>query len=67
MMTGEVKAKESEVPIVQLNQVLESQTEISLEIKRTEVSINRKMSSNLRVKKRFSRLKNSLRKRSVIV
>lgn len=67
MTTGEVKAKQAEMPIISLKSDLKKQAEFTVETTEIEVSTGEKLASNCKVKERFSRLKKSLRKKSVSI
>ena len=67
MTTGEVRVKEPETVIVPLHNKIEMQTEIIIEKTEFEISTTEKIASSLKVKERFSRLKKSLRRRSVSI
>ncbi|MEO8072526.1 MAG: hypothetical protein ABI686_04695 [Acidobacteriota bacterium] len=73
MSTGEVTALEEvttlekETMIVPLNNKLKNQAEFVVENAEMEISVSEDINSNLKVKERFSRLKKSLRKRSVSI
>ncbi len=67
MTTGEVKVKDTETMIVPLELGEITQTEFAGIISEIEVSVSEKFTSNPKIKERFSRLKKSLRKRSVSI
>ncbi|MEP7037091.1 MAG: hypothetical protein ABI891_02005 [Acidobacteriota bacterium] len=73
MSTGEVTALEEvttlekETMIVPLNNKLKNQAEFVVKNAKMEISVSEDINSNLKVKERFSRLKKSLRKRSVSI
>ena len=67
MMSGEVRAKEQETQINRLEISAKNQSEVIVEVKEVKSSVNKRIASNLRVKKRFSRPKQSLGRKSLII
>lgn len=67
MTTGEVKVRESQNTIILPKSEQENQAEFVGTILEEEIFVKEKIVSNLQVKERFSRLKKSLRKKSVSI
>jgi hypothetical protein len=67
MAVGEVKAKDAETSVIPLELGEITQTEFAEIISEIEGSVGENLTSNNKVKERFSRLKKSLRKRSVSI
>ncbi|MGI8639351.1 MAG: hypothetical protein ACR2MG_05290 [Pyrinomonadaceae bacterium] len=67
MTTGEVKTKEAETSVNPLEVKSKIQPEFAGENAEIAVSVSEKSASNLKMKERFSRLKKSLRRRSVSI
>ncbi len=67
MMTGEAKTLETQETIVQLDNKSPQQAEFMTGAAKNEVSNGEKIIANLKVSERFSRLKKSLRKKSVSI
>ncbi len=67
MTTGEVKAKKAQTKVVPLKLEENNQTEFVEMILEKEVFAKEKIVSNLQARERFSRLKKSLRKKSVSI
>ena len=67
MMTGEAKTLEAKATIVQPDNKQPMSAEFVIEDGKIEVSNGEKIIANLKVGERFSRLKKSLRKKSVSI
>ena len=67
MSTGEVHALETEKVVVPLSKKLPTHSEFIGENTEIEISVSEKITANVKVRERFSRLKKSLRKRSVSI
>ncbi len=67
MTTGEVKVRESQNTIILPKSEQENQAEFVGTILEEEIFVKEKLVSNLQVKEGFSRLKKSLRKKSVSI
>ena len=67
MTTGEVKVKEAQTKFIPSELEQNNQAEFVEMILENEVSVKKRLVSNLQVVERFSRLKKSLRKKSVSI
>ncbi|CAN5212652.1 hypothetical protein BH20ACI1_BH20ACI1_13300 [soil metagenome] len=67
MTTGEVKAKAAQTNVVPLKSEQNNQTEFIEMVVEKEVFVKEKLVSNPQARERFSRLKKSLRRKSVSI
>ena len=67
MTTGEVKVRESQSDVVLPKLDRNNPAEFAETVLESEVLIKEKLASNIQVKEKFSRLKKSLRRKSVSI
>ena len=67
MTTGEVKVRESQNDVVLPKLERNNPAEFAETVLESEVLIKEKLASNIQVKEKFSRLKKSLRRKSVSI